>query len=101
MISDELGMQLHDRETIGEPLTAQEKAQLGAWYAQKDAAEKSMIEATQMPLPNLVMLQDQVDIAIEQLTTGVQRLQQITQENKLLRAEIAEIKQQIAVPRSA
>jgi hypothetical protein len=101
MLSDELGMQLHDRETIGEPLTAQEKAQLEAWYAKKDAAEKSMLEAAQVPLPNLVVLQDQIDIAIEQLTVGVQRLHQITQENKSLREEIAEIKQQLTVSRSA
>jgi hypothetical protein len=101
MLSDELGMQLHDRETIGEPLTAQEKVQLEDWYAQKDAAEKSMLEATQVPLPNLVALQDQVDIAIEQLTVGVQRLQQITQENKSLREEIAKIKQQLTVPQLA
>ncbi len=45
MLSDELGMQLHDRETIGESLTAAEKVQLEAWYAQKDAAEKSMLTA--------------------------------------------------------
>jgi hypothetical protein len=101
MLSDELGMQLHDRETIGEQLTAQEKAQLDAWYAQKDATEKSMLEAVHLPLPNLVALQDQVDIAIEQLTVGVQRLHQITQENKSLREEISEIKQQLTVPRSA
>jgi methyl-accepting chemotaxis protein len=101
MLSDELGMQLHDLDTIGEPLTAQEKAQLEAWYTQKDAAEKSMLEVAQVPLPNLVALQDQVDIAIEQLTTGVQQLQQITQENKSLREEIAEIKQQFTVRRSA
>ena len=109
MLSDELGMQLHDsfactggdRETIGEPLTAQEKAELEAWYAQKDAAEKSMIQVTHVPLPNLVLLQDQVDIAIEQLSAGVQRLQQITQENKSLREEIAEIKQQLIIPQSA
>jgi hypothetical protein len=101
MLSDELGMQLHDRETIGEQLTAQEKAQLDAWYAQKDATEQSMLEAAQFPLPNLVALQDQVDIAIEHLTVGVQRLHQITQENKSLREEISEIKQQLTVPRSA
>jgi hypothetical protein len=101
MVSDEIGMQLHDRETIGESLTAQEKEQLDAWYAQKDVAEKSMLEATQVPLPNLIALQDQVDIAIEQLTVGVQRLHQITQENKSLRKEIAEIKQQLTVPESA
>jgi hypothetical protein len=101
MLNDELGMQLHDRETTGETLTNQEKVQLEAWYAQKDAAEKAMLEAAQIPLPNLVMLQDQVDTSIEQLTTGVQRLQQITQENKSLREEIAEIKQQLAIPQSA
>lgn len=101
MLSDELGMQLHDRETIGEPLTEQEKAQLEAWYAQKDAAEKSMLEATRVPLPDLAVLQDQVDIAIEQLTAGVQRLHQMTQENKSLREEIAEIKQQLIIPQSA
>jgi hypothetical protein len=101
MLSDELGMQLHDRETIGEPLTAEEKVQLEAWYAQKDAAEKSMLEAARVSLPNLVALQDRVDIALSQLTFGVQQLHQITQENKLLREEIAEIKQKLTVPQSA
>jgi hypothetical protein len=101
MLSDEIGMQLHDRETIGEPLTVQEKAQLEAWYAQKDAAEKSMLETTQVSLPNLVLLQDRVDIAIAQLTLGVQQLHQITQENKSLHEEIAEIKKLLAVPQSA
>jgi hypothetical protein len=101
MISDELGMQLHDRETIGEVLTTQEKEQLEAWYAQKDAAETAILEAAQVPLPNLVILQDQVDVTIKQLMDGVQRLDQITQENKLLREEIAKIKQQFTISRSA
>jgi cell division protein FtsB len=101
MISDEIGMQLHDRETVGESLTTQEKAQLEAWYAQKDAAEMVMLEATRVPLPNLVMPQDQVDATIKQLTDGVQRLDQITQENKSLREEIAEMKQQFTILRSA
>jgi hypothetical protein len=88
MLSDELGMQLHDRETIGEPLTTQEKAQLEAWYAQKDAAEAAMLKASQVPLPNLVVLQDRVDTAISQLTFSVQQLQQISQENKSLHEEM-------------
>ncbi len=101
MLSDELGMQLHDRETIGELLTIQEKAQLEAWYAQKDAAETAMLNVSQVPLPNLVVLQEQVDITISQLTAGIQRLQQITQENKSLREEIAKLKQQFTLPQSA
>jgi mannose-6-phosphate isomerase class I len=101
MVNDELGIQLHDRETTGEQLNTQEKVQLEAWYAQKDTAETAMLEATQVPLPNLFRLQDQVDSTIEQLTAGIQRLHQITQENKSLRKEIAEIKQQLTIPRSA
>jgi hypothetical protein len=101
MLSDVLGMQLHNRETMGEPLTAREKAQLEAWYAQKDAAETAMFAATRVPLPNLVALQNQVDAVISQLATDVQQLQQITQENKILREEIAEIKRQLTLPQSA
>jgi cell division protein FtsB len=101
MLSDELGMQLHDRETVGEPLTTHEKTQLEAWYAEKDAAETAMLKASQVPLPNLVILQEQVDIAISQLTAGIQQLQQITQENRSLREEIDRLKQQLAIPQSA
>ena len=101
MLSDELGMQLHDRETTGETLTAEEKEQLEAWYAQQDAAETTMLKAAQMPLPNLVFVQDRIDTAISQLTVSVQQLQQITQENKLLREEIEGIKQQLTIPQSA
>ncbi len=101
MLSDALGMQLHNRETTGELLTTQEKAQLEAWYAQKDAAETAMLNVSQVPLPNLAVLQEQVDITLSQLTAGVQRLQQITQENKSLRAEIAQLKQQFTLPQSA
>jgi hypothetical protein len=101
MLSDKLGMQLHDRETTGEPLTTQEKSQLEAWYAQQDAAETAMLKAAQMPLPNLVFMQDRIDAAISQLGVGVQRLEQITHENKSLREEIEGIKQQLTIPQSA
>jgi hypothetical protein len=101
MLSDELGMQLHDRETTGEPLTIQEKEQLEAWYAQQDAAEMIMLEAAQISLPNLVFMQDRIDAAISQLGVGVQRLEQITHENKSLCEEIEGIKQQLTIPQLA
>jgi hypothetical protein len=101
MVSDELGMQLHDRDTLGEPLTAQEQTQLAEWYAAKDAAEAVMFAATQATLPNLAALETQVDRAIAELAVSAQRLQQITVENKSLREEITELKQQLATPRSA
>jgi cell division septum initiation protein DivIVA len=46
-------------------------------------------------------MQDRIDNAISQLTVSVQRLEQITQENKSLREEIEGIKQQITIPQSA
>jgi hypothetical protein len=102
MVSDELGMQLHDRDTLGEPLTTQEQAQLAEWYAAKDAAEAAMFAASQpAPLPNLVALETQVDQAIADVALSAQRLQQITVENKFLRGEITGLKQQLATPRSA
>ena len=87
MVSDELGMQLHDRDTLGEPLTAQEQAQLNNWYAAKDAAEAAMFMATQVPLPNLAALETQVDHAIAELARSAQRLQQMTVENKSTKGE--------------
>jgi hypothetical protein len=101
MVSDELGMQLHDRDTLGQPLTAKEQAQLAEWYAAKDAAEAAMFAATQATLPNLAALETQVDCAIAELAVSAQRLQQIAVGNKSLRKEITGLKQQLATPRSA
>lgn len=101
MISDELGMELHDRYTLDEPLTPQEQAQLEAWYAQKDSAEAALLEKNQPQLPSLTMLQAQLDATLAQLTAVIQRLQQITLENDAIREEIAGLKQQLATPRSA
>ena len=39
MISDELGCQLQDLVRRGQQLTAEEQAQLEAWYAERDRAE--------------------------------------------------------------
>jgi hypothetical protein len=101
MVTDELGMQLHDRDTLGEPLTAQEQAQLAEWYVAKDSTEATMFAATQTTLPNLAALETQVDRAIADVALSAQRLQQITVENKSLREEITGLKQQLATPRSA
>lgn len=101
MISDELGMELHDRYTLDELLTPQEHTQLEAWYAQKDSAEAALLEKNQPQLPNLAMLQAQLDATLAQLTAVIQRLQQITLENDSIREEVAALKQQLATPRSA
>jgi hypothetical protein len=101
MISDELGIRLHDRETRGELLTPEEQTQLDAWYAQQDAAEAMILEGYSMELPDLAMLQNHVENAVANLSFSVENLQRITVENQLLREEILGLKQQLAQPRSA
>ncbi len=101
MISDELGLKLHDRETRGKVLTPEEHIQLEAWYAQKDAVETMILDDYSMQLPDLTMLQNHVENAVANLSSSIENLQQITVENQSLREEIMRLKQQLAQPRSA
>jgi peptidoglycan hydrolase CwlO-like protein len=97
MVSDELAKQLHDRATRGEPLSAQERAQLENWYALQDSAESNTLglAATEKTLSTL---QTQVDSALAQLTTVTKRMQEIASENEALRREVADLRRQLAQP---
>jgi hypothetical protein len=101
MISDELGAKLHDRDTLGDVLSTEERSQLAEWYAQKDAEEAEFLQPPVLQLPNLAALQLQVDSTLAQLMIAIQRLQQITIENDFLRQEISDLKRQVATPKSA
>ncbi len=95
MISDELGIQLHDRATRGEKLTIGEHKQLENWYAQQDLAENSLLKSATAE-PDVSELRTQVEIVLSQLTAITHRIQQVTQENEMLRHEIAALYQQLA-----
>jgi hypothetical protein len=101
MIADEIGMPLHDRSTLGDVLNPEEQALLEAWYAQKDTAEAAMLERQVTMLPSLQMLQVQLEAALTQLSSSIAQLQQIGAENEQLRLEIAGLKRQLTLPRSA
>ncbi|MBE9031745.1 hypothetical protein IQ266_18590 [filamentous cyanobacterium LEGE 11480] len=101
MVSDEIGMKLHDRSTIGESLTPTEQTELEAWYAEQDQAEATMFIPSDQSLPDIATLQQQIDQTLAQLATNVQKLQQITQENIHLSQENASLKQQLDNRRSA
>jgi hypothetical protein len=101
MVSDEMGMRLHDRATTGETLSPVEQAQLEAWYDAKDQAEAAMFVPSTAPLPDLAKLQTQIDQTLTELAVNVQQLQHITQENANLRQENANLKRQLDTRRSA
>lgn len=101
MVEDKIGLHLHDRSTLGEALTAQEQALLNAWYTEKDADEAAILERRVVTVPNLQMLQMQVEVALAQLASTIAQLQQINAENERLKQEIAVLKQQLVIPKLA
>ena len=100
MISDELGIQLHDRRTRGQTLTAEEQMQLEAWYQQQDAAEAQQLNhvSTTTEIPDL---QAQIEMVLTQLTAAMGRVQQVTAENEALRREISVLQQPLVASKSA
>jgi len=95
MISDDLAKQLHDRATRGEPLSAEEQAQLEKWYVLQDNAESRALGLTAAE-KTLTTLQAQVDAALAQLMTVTKRIQEIAAENETLRREITALRRQLA-----
>lgn len=93
MISDKIGLQLHDRATKGEPLIGDEKAQLEAWYAQQDSTESYSVKTADNAVGALRL---QIESALLQLMKITQRIQQVAAENEAIRLENQSIKLQLA-----
>jgi len=94
MTSDDLAKQLHDRETRGQMLPPEERADLDDWYAREDAAE-SMALGHRAAERTSEALQAEVDGALTQLATVVMRIQEVSSENESLRREIAALHRQL------
>lgn len=95
MLTDEQAIKLHHRSVKREVLTPEEQRALEAWYAQQDAEEMKAvkIEAKEAELEEL---RKQFRLSLAQLTVETQRLQQLEEENELLRHEVALLQQQLA-----
>jgi hypothetical protein len=94
MTNPELGQRLHDQATRGLPLSAEDSAQLDAWYAQQDTAEQT----TLTPLSgggDLAALREQVNHALGQLEVSTHRVRQLAAENETLRGEFATLQREV------
>jgi septal ring factor EnvC (AmiA/AmiB activator) len=101
MISDELGMQLHNRATVSEVLTDDEQTQLEDWYAQKDAAEAILLGVFLDQSDPREQLRAQIKDTLAQIQGVIQSIGQVTAENEGLRQEIEVLQQQLASTQSA
>jgi hypothetical protein len=95
MSTDTAGQQLHDRATRGESLSAEERAQLDAWYARLDAEEGAVL-AGAVPPGSITALQAQIATALAQLGTVTQHIQAVTAENAAVRQEITALRRLLA-----
>jgi len=94
MSLDELAKQLHDKVTRGLTLSAEEQAQLEAWYTEQDQQECAVL-GPMGSSQRLATLHTQVETALAQLLTVTQRIQELTVHNETLRREIAVLQCQL------
>lgn len=94
MLLDELAKQLHDKATRGLALTAEEQAQLEAWYTEQDQQERAVLGPTGSS-QRLATLHTQVETALAQLLNVTQHIQELTVHNETLRHEIAVLQRQL------
>jgi len=95
MVSDEIAKQLHDKATRGKTLSAKERKQLEAWYAEQDALESEGLALSANQTSN-ALLEEQVDDALAQLISITQQIRKISSENEKLRREIAVLRRRVA-----
>lgn len=94
MISDELGISLHDKATRGIALSGLEQQQLEQWYAEKDQEEGKALKVFEK-LPDPPNLQTRIDTTLIQIGMMAKRLQELVLENQNLREEITTLRQQL------
>jgi len=79
MSPDDCLQQLHGKATRGMTLSAEEQAQLAAWYAEQDQRENALLGTGSSQ--HLAALHAQVETALAQLLMVTQRMQELTARN--------------------
>ncbi|SPE62863.1 conserved hypothetical protein [Verrucomicrobia bacterium] len=95
MIPEQVGQELHDKDTRGTPLNSQERDQLEEWYRQQDRAEGQLLSHREGVEPDATLRQ-QVGLALEQLKTIAQEIQVLAVANDQLRQEAADLRKRLA-----
>ncbi len=94
MITDDLGVALHQRSALGQPLSDEERQQLQAWYDEKDREEAQMLRlsSTALNLAEMVIQMRQMIALITELT---RQNNVISKQNESLLAEIVALRHQL------
>jgi hypothetical protein len=96
MTNSTKAVQLHHRRALGEELTKEEHELLEAWYAEGDATEAAALRLESEPGELVHVLKKQIGEMLQQISASVQRLQQLTAENEVLKQENEQLKRLLA-----
>ncbi len=95
MIDQKIALQLHEKSSLGEQLSASEEALLLAWYAEQDSEETFSTPASHLAAsPDF--LQQKIEAALKQLVELSNQIQQVFEHNEQLRTENIGLQYQIA-----
>jgi hypothetical protein len=94
MISEDSAKRLHDRDTRGEKLSADEREALEAWISTQDQAEANLLSPKSVG-PSLADLRSQVASALEQTDEITSAIRRLFSENDLLRDENAVLRRRL------
>ena len=103
MLTDEQAIKLHQCAALDEPLTAEEQAELEAWYAKQDEEEAKTLKLDEKD-GELEEIRQKLRVSLNQLVVETQRLQQIEEENEALHREVTSLRQRLQqsqMPRAA
>ena len=87
---------LHDKATRNEPLTAEEEADLAAWYARLDQEEEALLNSSSRTSFAAETLQAEIEKALTHLQATAEQVREQIHENEAVRRDIAALTQQLA-----
>lgn len=93
-MSDQRGIELHDRATRGMVLTDAEQAELDAWYQRLDHEELHAVSINDSE-KDQQRLRGELDIALDKLQKVVGQIRETESQNETLRNEISRLQEQI------
>jgi ribosomal protein L11 methylase PrmA len=100
---DQAMSHLHSRAVRGEALSDSELAQLRAWHMEQDVLEAAELQIPSVSPIDLQALQKDLDQALLRLARATQYVQELSDQNSVLRQQIAELERRLArrVPKAA
>lgn len=93
-------IRLHGRATRGEPLSAEERAELFAWYDEQDRIEADLLRHGDT-VDETPALRTELDTALVQLAASGERIRELAAQNDEIRREIAALKRLLPLASSS